>query len=75
MTITITEAITTLSEAERRFHLSRTEDETLFSEWQMTLPDLLATETTALDELRHRELYSALQILKCIGRAIGDAKK
>lgn len=30
MSIAITEAITTLAEAERRFNLSRTEDETFF---------------------------------------------
>jgi hypothetical protein len=57
MTIGISEAITTIAEAERRFHLSRTEDETFFLEWQTTLPDLLATETTALDELRRRYSY------------------
>jgi hypothetical protein len=57
MTIAITEAITTLAEAERRFHLSRTEDETFFSEWQTILPDLSTTETTALDELRRRYSY------------------
>ncbi len=57
MSIAITEAITTLAEAERRFNLSRTEDETFFSEWQMSLPELSMTEQTALDELRRRYLY------------------
>jgi hypothetical protein len=57
MTVAITEAVKTLAEAERRFNLSRTEDESLFLEWQMTLPELIPTEQAALDELRQRYLY------------------
>lgn len=57
MPIAITEAITTLAEAERQFNLSRTEDETFFSEWQTHLPELSVQEQTALDELRRRYLY------------------
>ncbi len=57
MTVAITEAVNTLAEAERRFNLSRTEDESLFLEWQITLPELLPTEQAALDELRQRYLY------------------
>ncbi len=57
MSIAITEAITTLAEAERRFNLSRTEDEAFFSEWQTSLPELSMTEQTALDQLRRRYLY------------------
>ena len=57
MSIAITEAITTLAEAERRFNLSRTEDEAFFSEWQTSLPELSMTEQRALDELRRRYLY------------------
>lgn len=57
MSIAITEAITTLAEAERRFNLSRTEDEAFFSEWQTALPDLSTTEQTALEQLRRRYLY------------------
>jgi hypothetical protein len=57
MTLAITEAITTISEAERQFSLSRIEDESFFPEWQMGLPDLLATEQTALDDLRRRYVY------------------
>jgi hypothetical protein len=52
-----TEAIPTLAEAKRRFHLSRTEDESFFSEWQVNLPNLSISERTALDELRGRYLY------------------
>lgn len=61
MSIAITEAITTLAEAERRFNLSRTEDETFFSEWQMSLPELSTPEQTAIDQLRRRYLYQRSQ--------------
>jgi hypothetical protein len=57
MSIAIAEAITTLAEAERRFNLSRIEDEAFFSEWQTSLPELSVTEQTALDEWRRRYLY------------------
>lgn len=57
VTIAITEAITTLAEAERRFNLSRTEDETFFSEWQSNLLELSMPEQIALNELRRRYLY------------------
>lgn len=57
MSIAITDAITTLAEAERRFQLSRTEDDAVFSEWQTCLPHLSSFEQTALDELRQRYLY------------------
>lgn len=57
MPIAITAAITTLAEAERRFDLSRTEEETFFSEWQANLPELSTPEQTALDQLRRRYLY------------------
>jgi hypothetical protein len=57
MTVAITEAVKTLAEAERRFNLSRTEDEAFFLEWQMVLPNLSDPEKAALDELRQRYLY------------------
>ena len=57
MTVAITEAITTLAEAERRFDLIRTEDEAFFAEWQQGLPALVETEQAALNELRRRYLY------------------
>ena len=34
----ITDAVTTLAEAERRFNLNRTEDENFLSEWRIGLP-------------------------------------
>jgi hypothetical protein len=57
MTVAITDAITTLAEAERRFNLTRIEDKAFFWEWQSDLPDPLATEQTDLNELRRRYLY------------------
>jgi hypothetical protein len=57
MTVAITEAIKTLAEAECRFGLSRTEDETFFLEWQTDLPALSAVERADLDGLRKRYLY------------------
>jgi hypothetical protein len=66
MTAAITDAITTLAEAERRFNLERTEDEAFFLEWQIDLPEISATEQMALQELRRRYLYqrSAGQLLE-----------
>ena len=57
MAIAITEAITTLAEAERRFGLVRSEDEMLFPEWQTDLPELSGEERSALDVLRRQYLY------------------
>jgi hypothetical protein len=61
MLIAITEAITTLAEAERRFNLSRTEKETFFLEWQIMSPTLQPDQKKALDELRQRYLYQRSQ--------------
>ncbi len=57
MSIAITDAITTLAEAERRFHLQRTEDESFFPEWHSNLPDLSDSDKTAIQNLRRRYLY------------------
>ncbi|MEM9905755.1 MAG: type I restriction endonuclease subunit R [Cyanobacteria bacterium P01_D01_bin.44] len=57
MSIAITEAITTLSEAERQLNLTRAEDEGFFSEWQLSLPDLTDLEKAALIDMRRRYLY------------------
>ncbi len=57
MTLAITEAITTLAEAERRFNLSRTEDEAFFWEWQTTEPELSNPDQAALDQMRQRYVY------------------
>ena len=57
MSVAITEAITTLAEAEQRFYLIRTEDERFFSEWNTDLPNLTDAEKSGLADLRRRYLY------------------
>jgi hypothetical protein len=57
MSIAITDALSTLAEAERLFNLSRIEDEAFFMEWQPPLPELSSLEQRNLDELRHRYIY------------------
>lgn len=61
MAIAITEAITTLAEAEQRFRLTRTEDESFFSEWNSDLPALSEGEKAGLIDLRRRYLYQRSQ--------------
>lgn len=61
MSVAITEAITTLAEAEQRFQLTRTEDETFFWEWSSDLPSLSDTEKVGLADLRRRYLYQRSQ--------------
>lgn len=57
----ITEVITTLTEAEQRFNLKRTEDRGFFPEWQTELSSLTETEKIALNQLRKRYLYQRSQ--------------
>jgi hypothetical protein len=61
MSVAITEAITTLAEAEQRFHLSRTEADLFFLEWYTDLPQLTDAEKTGLAEMRRRYLYQRSQ--------------
>lgn len=61
MSVAITKAITTLAEAEQRFHLSRTEADDFFLEWCDDLSTLTDGEITALTELRRRYLYQRAQ--------------
>lgn len=53
----ITEAITSLSEAETRFGLVRMESEQFFLEWSSELPEITEAEKASLDILRRRYLY------------------
>ena len=57
MAVAITEALTTIAEAERALGLTRTEDESFFAEWQGELPKLSEREQESLDELRRRYVY------------------
>ena len=61
MSVAITEAITTLAEAEQRFQLSRTEAEDFFLEWCSDLPELTNEEKALLTELRNRYMYQRSQ--------------
>ena len=53
----ITDAITTLTDAENRFGLVRIEDEQFFPEWCEELPVINETEKENLDVLRRRYIY------------------
>jgi hypothetical protein len=55
--IAITEAITTIIDAERRFGLTRNEEPNFFTEWQENLPQLTAKDLTLLADLRRRYIY------------------
>ncbi|MGB3309548.1 MAG: type I restriction endonuclease subunit R [Nodosilinea sp.] len=61
MSVAITKAITTLAEAEQRFNLTRTEDESFFLEWNTDLPSLNENEKIGLMDLRRRYLYQRSQ--------------
>jgi len=57
MLVAVTEVITTLAEAESRFHLTRTEGDSFFPEWHTDLPALTEIEKSGLAEMRRRYLY------------------
>lgn len=56
-TAAITEAITTIADAETRFGLVRIESEQFFTEWFEVLPEISEAEKASLDVLRRRYLY------------------
>jgi hypothetical protein len=56
-TIAITDAITTIAEAERRFGLVRNEDPSFFWEWQSFSAGLTEQDTNQLADLRRRYVY------------------
>lgn len=57
----ITEIITTLREAERKFKLTRRENEQFFPEWRSNFPELSQEEKAALNQLRQRYLYQRVE--------------
>ncbi len=57
MPAAVTDAITTLAEAEQLLNLSRSENASFFTEWQQSLPTLSPTEQLALDDIHRRYLY------------------
>ncbi|MEH2273349.1 MAG: PEP-CTERM sorting domain-containing protein [Nostoc sp.] len=56
-TAVITEAITTLQDAENRFSFVRVEDEEFFSEWYEGLSEITEAEKASVDVVRRRYLY------------------
>jgi hypothetical protein len=56
-TLAITEAITSLTDAENRFGLTRIENDQFFPEWYEALPEIAEEEKTSLDVVRRRYLY------------------
>ena len=60
LSIAVTEAITDLNEAHRKFNLSRTGGPAFFPEWRLDLPTLTEAEKAAVDRYRDRYLdYAA----------------
>ncbi|NER85114.1 MAG: hypothetical protein F6K42_37550 [Leptolyngbya sp. SIO1D8] len=53
----VTQAITTLREVHDRFNLSPAMDESLFTEWRDTLPELTTVEVAELTHLKDHYLY------------------
>ncbi|MEH1951834.1 MAG: type I restriction endonuclease [Nostoc sp.] len=56
-TAAITEAITTLEDAENRFGFVRVENEQFFSEWYEGLSEITEAEKASVDVVRRRYLY------------------
>ncbi|MEH2339727.1 type I restriction endonuclease [Nostoc sp.] len=56
-TAAITEAITTLQDAENRFGFVRVEDEEFFPEWYEGLSEITEAEKACVDVVRRRYLY------------------
>ncbi|GAX36305.1 type I restriction endonuclease [Nodularia sp. NIES-3585] len=56
-TVAITDAITTLLDAESRFGFIRVENDQFFPEWCEELPEITAEEKASVDVLRRRYLY------------------
>ena len=56
-TLAVTETITTIAEAEKRFGLSRSESEDFFTEWHDQLPEINSSDRTNLEILWNRYLY------------------
>ncbi|MEQ8962458.1 MAG: type I restriction enzyme HsdR N-terminal domain-containing protein [Coleofasciculus sp. C2-GNP5-27] len=58
-TLTITEVVTSLNEAESRFNICRNDNLEFFSEWQDNLPELTQSEQDTLDRIKTSYLYNS----------------
>lgn len=56
-TLAVTETITTIAEAEKRFGLSRSESQDFFTEWHDQLPEINSNDRTNLEILWQRYIY------------------
>ncbi len=56
-TLAVTEAITTIAEAERKFGLSRSEAKDFFTEWYDQLPQINPSDRSNLEILWRRYIY------------------
>jgi len=58
-TLTITEVVTSLNEAESRFNIRQSDHLDFFSEWQNNLPELTQSERETLDRIKTSYLYNS----------------
>ncbi|WP_413173786.1 type I restriction endonuclease [Anabaena azotica] len=56
-TLAVTETITTIAEAEKRFGLTRSESQDFFTEWHDQLPEINSNDRTNLEILWNRYIY------------------
>ena len=56
-TLAVTEAVTTIAEAERKFGLSRSESRDFFTEWCDELPEINSSDRASLEVLWRRYIY------------------
>ena len=56
-TLAVTEAITTIADAERKFGLSRSESRDFFTEWYDQLPEINSSDRVNLEILWRRYIY------------------
>ena len=55
--VTISETITTIAEAEKRFNLYRSPSNNFFTEWTSSLPKISDRDQTDIDTLWNRDIY------------------
>ena len=56
-TLVVTEAVTTISEAERKSSLRRNESKDFFREWHSQLPEINSSDLASLEVLWRRYIY------------------
>ena len=56
-TLAVTEAVTTIAEAEQKFALSRSESKDFFTEWCDELPEINSSDRASLEVLWRRYIY------------------